>query len=185
MADRTDVTDPPELADRVAALVRDVPDFPRPGVLFKDVTPLLADGPTFGAVVEEMLARHDPSGFDLVAGIEARGFLLAAAVGYAARVGVVPVRKAGKLPQPVIGRSYALEYGTAAVEVPATAFTGSRVLLVDDVLATGGTLAAATALVRQGGGDVAGISVLLELGFLGGRAMLGDDGAGLHAVLIS
>jgi adenine phosphoribosyltransferase len=171
------------LADRVAALVRDVPDFPRPGVLFKDLTPLLANAPTFAAVAEEMLARHAPVGFDLVAGVEARGFLLAAAVGYAAGVGVVPVRKEGKLPGPVIGRSYALEYGIATMEVPAAAFAGARVLLLDDVLATGGTLCAAAALVRQGGGEVIGISVIVEFGFLGGRAALGDDGTGLHAIL--
>ncbi|HSV64979.1 MAG TPA: adenine phosphoribosyltransferase [Mycobacteriales bacterium] len=173
-----------DVAGLVAARIRDVPDFPRPGVTFKDITPLLADGPVFAAVADEVVRAHALSGFDLVAGVEARGFLLAAAVAYAARVGVLPVRKAGKLPGPVLGASYTLEYGEATIEMPVTGWaTGRRVLVVDDVLATGGTLAATADLVRRAGGTVAGLSVIIELSLLGGRSRLGADGAGLHAVL--
>jgi adenine phosphoribosyltransferase len=166
-----------ERVDGVSALVADhvrtVPDFPRPGILFRDLTPLFADGPAFRAVVDAIVARH--GAFDEVAGIEARGFLLAAAIGYATGAGVVPIRKAGKLPGETLTVDYALEYGTATLEVHADAFTpGARVLLVDDVLATGGTAAAAAALVERAGASVVGLSVLMELDGLGGRAVLGD-----------
>ena len=173
-----------DLAARVAASVRDVPGFPLPGVLFKDLTPLLADGPLFADVTEAIVRRHRAvdRGFDVVAGVEARGFLLAAAVAIAAGTGVVPVRKAGKLPWHRVSAAYQLEYGEAVVEVHSDAFAvHRRVLLVDDVLATGGTLAAAADLVRRAGGELAGVSVLLELTALGGR-----DRPGLpdvHAVL--
>jgi adenine phosphoribosyltransferase len=157
------------LAALVAARVREVPDFPRPGIRFKDLTPLLADGPAFHAVVDAIAGQHD--GYDVVAGVEARGFLFAAAVAYAAGLGVVPVRKAGKLPWRTMSAAYALEYGEAVVEVHADAFAGARrVLLVDDVLATGGTMAAAADLIARAGGEVVGISVVLELPALGGRA---------------
>lgn len=168
------------LADLVAGRIRDVPDFPRAGIQFKDLTPLLADGPAFHAVVDAIAAQHD--GFDVVAGVEARGFLVAAAVAYAAGTGVVPVRKAGKLPWHTVSAAYTLEYGEAVVEVHQDAFAGARrVLLVDDVLATGGTLAAAADLVGRAGGEVVGLSVVLELLALGGRAGLGP--LDLHAVL--
>jgi adenine phosphoribosyltransferase len=171
-----------ELAERVAARVRDVPDFPLPGVLFKDLTPLLADGPLFADVARAIAAEHDTAGFDVVAGVEARGFLVAAAVAVAAGTGVVPVRKAGKLPWKTVARSYALEYGEATIEVHADAFAEHRrVLLVDDVLATGGTLAAAADLVGRAGGELAGASVVLELAALGGRDRLGS--LDVHTVL--
>ena len=169
-----------EVAALVSALVRDVPDFPMPGVLFKDLTPLLGDGPAFRAVVDQIAGRH--GGFDVVAGIEARGFLVAAAVATAAGTGVVPVRKAGKLPWRTISAAYQLEYGEAVVEVHADAFAAAhRVLLVDDVLATGGTLAAAADLVGRAGGEVVGASVVLELTALGGRARVAP--LHVHAVL--
>ncbi|MEN3360454.1 MAG: adenine phosphoribosyltransferase [Mycobacteriales bacterium] len=169
------------LAALVASRVRDVPDFPEPGIQFKDLTPLLADGAAFRAVIDGIVARHGE--FDLVAGIEARGFLIAAAVGYATGTGVVPVRKAGKLPGRVISVAYTLEYGEAVVEVHADAFaTARRVLLVDDVLATGGTVAAAADLIGRAGGDVIGTSVVLELTALGGRARLAP--LDVHAVLV-
>jgi adenine phosphoribosyltransferase len=156
----------------VADHVRQVADFPRPGILFRDLTPLFADGPAFRAVVDAIVAHHGP--FDEVAGIEARGFLLAAAVGYATGAGVVPIRKAGKLPGETLTVDYALEYGNATLEVHTDAFTpGARVLLVDDVLATGGTAAAAADLVERAGATVVGLSVLMELAGLGGRAALG------------
>jgi len=167
--------DPGELARRVAARVRDVPDFPLPGVLFKDLTPMLADGPLLADVARAIAAEHDAAGFDVVAGVEARGFLIAAAVAITAGTGVVPVRKAGKLPWKTVARSYTLEYGEATIEVHADAFAEHRrVLLVDDVLATGGTLAAAADLVGRAGGELAGTSVVLELAALGGRDRLGS-----------
>jgi adenine phosphoribosyltransferase len=168
------------LAALVAGLVRDVPDFPEPGIQFKDLTPLFADGPAFRAMVDGIVARHGD--FDLVAGVEARGFLIAAAVGYATGTGVVPVRKEGKLPGQTVSVAYTLEYGQAVVEVHADAFARARrVLLVDDVLATGGTLAAAADLIARAGGDVMGVSVVLELLALGGRPKLAPFD--VHAVL--
>src|SRR5918912_3554194 len=156
------------MAALFAGSVLDVPDFPKPGIVFKDLMPLFADGPVFRSVVDGIVAHHGPDSFDVVAGVEARGFVVAAAIAYAAGTGVVPVRKAGKLPRPAFSASYALEYGEATLEVHQDAFVaGHRVLVVDDVLATGGTAGAALDLVEQAGGTVAGFTVLLELGFLG------------------
>lgn len=164
----------------VASRLRDVPDFPRPGVLFKDITPLLHDPEAFGAVIAEVTSRHSGE-VDLVAGIEARGFILAAPLACALGVGFVPVRKAGKLPGEVVSQSYDLEYGRATIEVRADAVqTGQRVLLVDDVLATGGTALAAWDLLERLGGHIVGLEVLIELGFLGGRQRLA--GRTLHAL---
>jgi adenine phosphoribosyltransferase len=160
-----------DVADLLRRLIRDVPDYPQPGVVFKDITPLLGDGPAFAAVIAAMAAGHDQ--IDMVAGIEARGFILAAPVACELGVGFVPVRKLGKLPGPTHSQSYDLEYGRASVEVKADAFApGDRVLLIDDVLATGGTAAATTQLIRRCGAEVAALSVLIELGFLAGRANL-------------
>ena len=157
----------------VAAHTRDVPDFPQPGVLFKDLTPLFADGPAFRAVVDAIAGHHQNPGFDVVVGIEARGFVLAAAIAHATGVGFVPVRKAGKLPGKTHRLAYALEYGEATLEVHADAFApGARVLVVDDVLATGGTVAATLELVERAGAEVVGVSVVLELAFLNGRGRL-------------
>ncbi len=162
-----------DLADLIRARIRDVPDYPQPGVVFKDITPLLADGAAFAAVVRALAAGHGR--IDKVAGIEARGFILAAPVACALGAGFVPVRKEGKLPGPTYAQSYQLEYGMATVEVHSDAFTpGERVLIIDDVLATGGTAAATAQLVQRGGAQVVAISVLLELGFLDGRAKLPD-----------
>jgi len=166
------VTDAPgrdQIADLLLELVRDVPDYPQPGVVFKDITPLLADASAFAATVAALGAGYEQ--IDKVAGIEARGFILAAPVAYRLGVGFVPVRKLGKLPGPTHAETYQLEYGTETVEVHVDAFQpGDRVLLIDDVLATGGTAAATTQLIKRCGADVAGLSVLIELGFLGGRA---------------
>ena len=167
----------------IAGLAVDVPDFPKPGVLFRDLTPVFADAVAFRRMVEGLTAVQDADpraaalagqgadpAFDVVVGVEARGFLLAAAVALRAGTGVVPVRKAGKLPRASIAADYALEYGTATLELHADALSaGQRVLVVDDVLATGGTLAAAVALVEQLGAVVTGISVVIELAALGGR----------------
>jgi adenine phosphoribosyltransferase len=178
----------PPLDELIASLAVDVPDFPEPGILFRDLTPVFADGAAFRRVVDGLAApsNSDPRaaafvdgrpdgdlGFDTVVGVEARGFLLAAAVAYDAGVGVVPVRKAGKLPRERLSADYALEYGAATLELHADALTpGQRVLVVDDVLATGGTLAAAISLVEQAGGVVAAVSVIVELSALAGRERL-------------
>jgi adenine phosphoribosyltransferase len=160
-------------AEIVAEHLVDVPDFPQPGVVFKDLTPLLADGPAFADVIEAIVEYHGPDSFDVVAGIEARGFMIAAAAAYATRRGVVPIRKAGKLPRQAHSATYALEYGEATLEVHVDAFVaGQRVLVVDDVLATGGTAEATLGLVERAGGVTVGFSVLLELSFLSGRQRL-------------
>ena len=164
--------------DALTRLVRDIPDFPEPGIVFKDITPLLADADGFRAVVEALAAAGRASAgevaVDKVVGLEARGFLFAAPVALALGVGVVPVRKAGKLPHETHRVAYALEYGEAVLELHRDAVApGDRVLLVDDVLATGGTAAAACELVRRCGAEPVGLAVLMELGFLTGRAALG------------
>jgi adenine phosphoribosyltransferase len=171
----------PQIAELVARHIIDVPGFPRDGIVFKDMSPLFADGAAFREITQAVVA-HYPGGFDIVAGIEARGFLVAAAVAYATGVGVVPVRKAGKLPRATHSASYDLEYGSATLEVHADAFMSARrVLIVDDVLATGGTAAATLDLVERAGGGVAGLTVLLELSFLSGRQRLA--GRAVHALL--
>jgi adenine phosphoribosyltransferase len=163
--------------------IRDVPDYPKPGVTFKDITPLLADHVAFAGAVDAVVAHHGRGTIDKVVGIEARGFILAAPVAYHFGAGFVPVRKKGKLPGPTHEMPYALEYGEAVLEVQQQAFRpGDRVLIVDDVLATGGTVAATAELVRQAGGVLAGASVLLELSFLGGRSAL--PGLDVHALVV-
>jgi adenine phosphoribosyltransferase len=164
----------PRLAQRIQRLLRDVPDFPKPGILFKDIAPLLADGGAFAAVVSALAASAGDAGVDLVAGVEARGFLLAGAIATELRCGVLPVRKSGKLPPPVKSARYDLEYGSAEIEVPGDLTAGSRVLLVDDVLATGGTLRAAAQLLDEAGCDVVAMAVILELAGLGGREAVTD-----------
>lgn len=165
---------PERLSQLVLDNLREIPDFPEPGVLFRDITPLLANGPAFRELVDG-IAEHYEGKVDAVAGLESRGFILAAPVACALGIGMLAVRKAGKLPGPVIGVDYALEYGTARMEVrPDSIPTGARVLVLDDVLATGGTARAATELIHNSGGEVAEIAVLMELVDLGGRKRLGD-----------
>lgn len=160
------------LDQEVRNLIRDVPDFPTPGVLFKDITPLLARGDVFAKVIDHLAHRYR-DGIDVVAGVEARGFLLSAPLAITLGVGSIVVRKAGKLPPPVISTSYELEYGTAEVEVSQTVIEpGQRVLLLDDVLATGGTAAAAASLLEQAGLEVVGMAFLMELTALGGREIV-------------
>jgi adenine phosphoribosyltransferase len=165
----------PSAADlaRAESLIAITPDFPTPGINFRDITPLLADAGAFRAVIDGLLAPFEGT-YDVVAGIEARGFLLAAAAAVAGHAGLVPIRKAGKLPRPAASVDYALEYATATIEMHDDIAPGTRVLLIDDVLATGGTIAAAQGLVERLGGTVAGTAVLLELTALGGRALTGD-----------
>jgi adenine phosphoribosyltransferase len=171
-----------QVAELVASRVLDVPDFPKAGIVFKDINPLLRDPDVFREAIDALVEAFGADSFDVVAGIEARGFVLAAAVAYAAGCGVVPVRKAGKLPRQTHSAEYALEYGSATLEVQTDAFTPEqRVLIVDDVLATGGTAEATLGLVELAGGRVAGLAVLLELEFLSGRARLA--GRSVHALL--
>ncbi|PFG43301.1 adenine phosphoribosyltransferase [Isoptericola jiangsuensis] len=164
----------PARAAEIRALIRDVPDYPHPPVVFRDITPLLADGPALTDVVDAFAALVDADGgVDVVAGMEARGFLLGAPLATRLGVGFVPLRKAGKLPPPVVREDYALEYGTASIELRSgTLPEGSRVLLVDDVLATGGTARAAASLVERCGGHVVALAFLMELAGLGGRDRL-------------
>jgi adenine phosphoribosyltransferase len=167
-------TDPAALdTAALVALVRDVPDFPQPGIIFRDITPLLGNGAALRSAVDALAGLYQE--IDSVIGIESRGFILGAPVAYALGVGMVPVRKLGRLPRATERADYALEYGTNTVEIHADALRpGERVLIIDDVLATGGTAAATAELVERLGGQVAGIAVLIELSDLGGRERLAD-----------
>jgi adenine phosphoribosyltransferase len=158
---------------QVKGLIRDIPDFPQKGIVFKDITPLLADEDAFSAVIDLIVVHYGRGNVDKVVGIEARGFILASPVAYHFGAGFVPVRKEGKLPWESEREEYALEYGTAVLEVHKDAIAaGERVLIVDDVLATGGTALAAAKLVERLGGKVMGIACLIELAFLNGREKL-------------
>src|ERR671922_3117112 len=156
--------------ERLRVLIRDVPDFPKPGIVFKDITPLLADEAGFSTVIDIIVVHFGRGNVDKVVGIEARGFIVASPVAYHFAAGFVPVRKAGKLPWESESEQYELEYGTETLEIHRDAFQpGERVLIVDDVLATGGTARATAKLVERLGGKVVGIACLIELSFLKGR----------------
>lgn len=166
--------------EELAALITDVPDFPKPGVVFKDITPLLASPKHFGIAVER-LVEAAPEGIDMVVGMEARGFIFAAPVALQLGAGFVPVRKPGKLPGDVYSQSFDLEYGSETLTVHRNAINeGARVMVIDDVLATGGTVGATAGLLSQMGAELVHVAVVLELGFLGGRAHL--EGRGIHRV---
>ena len=158
---------------RAQGLITSIPDHPEPGVVFRDISPLLADGPAMRAVTEALIEPFAGQ-FDIVGGLEARGFLFAGAISTLTGVGILPIRKAGKLPRPAAAVSYTLEYGTATIEGPDVLEEGERVLLIDDILATGGTLAAAQSLVTDLGAEVIGSAVVLELTALGGREHTGE-----------
>ena len=165
------------------AHIRDIPDFPRPGVVFKDITPLLAHADAFRTTIDGLVEGHVGAGVDLVLGIEARGFVFAAPVADRLGAGFVPVRKAGKLPWELEQEEYELEYGTDLLEIHRDAISeGQRVLIVDDVLATGGTAAATIRLVERLGGTVAGLEFVIELAFLSGRAKIADHS--VHSLLV-
>lgn len=165
---------PPTVAE-IAAAIRNVPDFPKPGIQFKDITPMLADARLFSGAIDLLTERFKPGSVDAVVGIDARGFIFAAAAAVKLNVGFVPVRKKGKLPFQTLEQDYALEYGSATVAIHTDALKpGSRVLLVDDLLATGGTAAAAAALVKKLGAEILEASFLIELKFLNGRDQLKD-----------
>ena len=160
---------------KLAAKVRDIPDFPKAGVVFKDVTPMLADPVTFSTAVDAIVLHFGRGTIDKVVGIEARGFIFAAPVAYHFGAGFIPARKGGKLPAARRSVEFELEYGRDTIEMHEDAFTpGDRVLIVDDVLATGGTAAATVELVEALGGRVIGLAFLIELGFLGGGARIAD-----------
>jgi adenine phosphoribosyltransferase len=159
--------------ERLKSIIRDVPDFPQKGIVFKDITPLLADEIAFSTVIDLIVVHFGRGSVDKVVGIEARGFILASPVAYHFGAGFVPVRKAGKLPWDTESASYELEYGEETLEIHKDAMQpGERVLIVDDVLATGGTAQATASLVEKLGGKVVGIACLIELGFLNGRDKL-------------
>jgi adenine phosphoribosyltransferase len=150
--------------------IRDVPDFPKPGIIFKDITPLLGDAEAFAALIEAFASKYANSGITRVCGIESRGFIIGAALALRLKVGFVPIRKAGKLPYQKVQREYSLEYGSDAIEIHADSVKpGEKVLLIDDLIATGGTAEAAVALLRDIGADVVGIAFAIELEFLKGR----------------
>ena len=160
-------------ADDLQRAIRNIPDFPQPGIQFKDITPVLADARLFSGCVDLLTAGYQPGSADSVVGIDARGFIFAAAAALRLQAGFVPVRKRGKLPHQTYEQSYELEYGSNTIAIHVDAFQpGSRVLLVDDLLATGGTAAAAAALVQKAGGKILEISFIIELGFLKGREKL-------------
>ncbi len=168
--------------DSLKSKIRGIPDFPKPGILFYDVTTLLRDPAGFRQSLDAMCAPYEKGSIDLIVGIESRGFILGAAMADRLGAGFVPVRKLGKLPGPTIRESYSLEYGTDSLEVHEDAIQkGQRVLIVDDLLATGGTAHAVRNLVRRLGGDVQGFAFLVELGFLPGRQRL--EGEKVHVVL--
>jgi len=175
-----------EVKELLLSRIRDVADYPEPGVMFKDITPLLADPAAFTALTDALAEIAANTGATKVVGLEARGFILGAPVAVRAGLGFIPVRKAGKLPGATLGQTYDLEYGSAEIEVHAEdLFADDRILIVDDVLATGGTAEASIQLIRRAGAEVAGLAVLMELGFLGGRARLEPTltGAPLEALL--
>ncbi|MFD9609083.1 adenine phosphoribosyltransferase [Streptomyces sp. NPDC004288] len=175
-----------DVTELLLSRIRDVPDYPKPGVLFKDITPLLADPEAFTALTDALAGLCSAHGATKVVGLEARGFILAAPVAVRAGLGFIPVRKAGKLPGATLRQAYELEYGTAEIEVHAEDLAaGDRVMVIDDVLATGGTAEASIELIRRAGAEVAGVAVLMELGFLPGRARLEPalSGASLTALI--
>jgi adenine phosphoribosyltransferase len=168
--------------ENLTSLIRDIPDFPEPGIVLKDITPVLADGKAFAKLVDALAAPFRDKGIDKVAGIEARGFTLATPVAERLGAGFIPVRKPGKLPYETVREDYSLEYGTDSLEIHTDAATpGEKVLLVDDVIATGGTAAAAIRLLRKIGAEVVGFSVFIELAFLDGADKL--DGVPFHALV--
>ena len=176
-----------DIQELLLSRIRDVADYPEPGVMFKDITPLLADPAAFTALTDALAGIATATGATKVVGLEARGFILGAPVAVRAGLGFIPVRKAGKLPGATLAQTYDLEYGSAEIEIHAEDLSPEdRVLVVDDVLATGGTAEASIQLIRRAGAEVAGLAVLMELGFLNGRPRLEPAlaGAPLEALLV-
>lgn len=173
-----------DLAAKLDAYIRNIPDFPKPGILFKDITPILSDPELCTQVVETMAQHFEGKGLDVIVGIESRGFLFGMLLANRLRIPFVPIRKQGKLPAQTIAQSYDLEYGQATIEIHADAFAaGARVLIHDDLLATGGTVVAASQLVQQLGGVIAGYAFLINLDFLGGKSRLEDYNQDILALI--
>ena len=171
------------MAPDLKSRIRDIPDFPKKGILFRDITPALLDPAAFSEICDKLTERYEGTEIDKIAGIEARGFFFASVLAYRLAKGLVPLRKPGKLPWKTISRSYALEYGEATVEMHEDAVSeGERILLVDDLLATGGTAAAAAGLIESVGGIIEEIAFVIELSDLKGREQLGDRA--IHSMLI-
>ena len=162
-------------AELIKATIRDIPDFPKPGIIFKDITPVLGDIAVFRSCIDLLVARHEGAGITHIAAIDARGFLFAGALAERLNVGIVPIRKKGKLPYQTYAESYALEYGEATLEIHKDAFgANDKVLILDDLLATGGTALATVNLVEKTGATVVGIDFMVELAFLNGREKLAE-----------
>ena len=167
---------------QLARLIRDVPDFPKKGIIFKDITPMLRDADAFAASIEALRAHHADDRVDAVAAIESRGFVFGGALALKLGAGFIPIRKAGKLPHDTLSETYALEYGTDTVQIHRDAVSpGDRILLLDDLLATGGTARAAVNLIRKLGGEVVGASFVVELDFLSGRRHV--EGTPVHSLI--
>jgi len=163
--------------EAIRRLIRDVPDYPKPGIIFKDITPLLKDSGAFRLCVDELASRISGTDFDYIVGIEARGFVLGGALAYKMGKGFIPVRKKGKLPYTTVSKEYQLEYGSATIEMHKDSFEkGDRIMIVDDLLATGGTALATATLIEDMGGIVSGFAFIIELSFLDGRKALGRRG---------
>ncbi|WP_457679194.1 adenine phosphoribosyltransferase [Thermovibrio sp.] len=170
--------------EELKSLIRDVPDFPKPGIVFKDITPLLGAPWAFQKVIDYIGNRYVGKGVDVVAGIESRGFILAAALAYKIGAGLAIIRKPGKLPYKTVSASYTLEYGQDAIEIHEDAIKkGTKVVLIDDVLATGGTMGAAIELVEKLEGEIVGVDFLLELTFLGGRKRIEERGSPVFSLI--
>lgn len=167
------ISDDPRIA-RIAPFIRDVPDFPKPGILFKDITPLLGDGPAFRTAIDLLAERITPLKPEKLVGIESRGFLFGAALADRLGIGLAPVRKPGKLPWRAVRETYSLEYGTDALEMHEDAVAGHRCVIVDDLLATGGTASATGRLIERQGGTLVGHAFVIELTFLTGRERIGN-----------
>jgi adenine phosphoribosyltransferase len=168
----------------IESRIRDVPDFPKPGIVFKDITPMLADPASLAMAVEVMASPFRGKGVQKVCGAESRGFIFGTAIAQTLSAGFVPIRKPGKLPSDKVSMDYELEYGTDRLEVHRDAVApGEKVLMVDDLLATGGTMKACCDMIEGLGGDIVGVTMLIELTFLPGRERLGKFGQGVHAVL--
>lgn len=165
-----------DTVEKVKLVIRDVPDFPKPGILFKDITPVLANTALVHEIMQRLVQDFKPQQFDAIVGVESRGFIFGSLLAYELRIPFVPIRKAGKLPYKTIAESYKLEYGEATIEIHEDAIQqGSKVLVHDDLLATGGTAAAAARLVKKLGGKVGSFSFLINLSFLGGEQTLLDE----------
>lgn len=176
------ISKPPNAEQLLRGLVRDIPDFPKPGIVYKDITPLLANRRGLAATLDLMTQEHKDQQIDLVVGIESRGFIFGAALAARLGAGFIPARKPGKLPAKTRKQEYALEYGHDTLEMHEDAITkGQRVLICDDLIATGGTAAASGKLVQQLGGELVGYSFVIELAFLLGRQLLGD--ASVHTLI--